>query len=112
MNPAWRKAIRPQIVVARKVKSFVAYPFSKRVRNFFVENKLGKTEVDYFQKCLKVMKNEVDALDKLKTFIGMSPAQREETLKDEFELMSSMSFRLGERKQRPMRTQPKKKRTN
>ena len=102
---------RMQLINARKVKSSVAYPFSKRVRTFFAQNNLGEREATYFKAGLKYMKNEEEALKKLKRFISLHSSERQEIVGDEFELVRSMSFRLGEGgKQRPLRTQPKRKR--
>jgi hypothetical protein len=100
-----------QLVIQRKIRSSPAYSFSKSVRNFFVQNKLGKTEVEYFRKSLKYLGNEESALFRLKRFIQLPPTERERILHDEFEMAQQMSFRLGESgKKRPLRTQPKKKR--
>lgn len=106
-----RTANRLKLVNSRKVKSSVAYPFSKTIRNFFSQNNLGKTEVVYFQKALKSFGNENIALMKLKRFVKLPFSEREQIVRNEFELESQMSFRLGEGgKKRPLRTQPKKKR--
>jgi hypothetical protein len=107
-----RGAKRISLIDARRVKTSPAFAFSKRIRNFFVQNNLGEIEAAYFQKSLKYLHNEEAALAKLKIFIGLPPAERQELLRDEFELVRSMSFRLGEGRQRPLRTQPKNRKIN
>ena len=101
---------RAQLVNSRKIKSSPAYQFGKGVRTFFVQNKLGKTEADYFKHSLKILRNENEALLALKRFVKNNhPSERAAIVADEFDLMRSLSFRLDPgTTPKPLRTQPKK----
>jgi len=87
---------RQKLVKAREIKRSPAYKFSKVVRTFFEENKLGTVEATYFQQCLKQFKREDIAMAKLEHFIQLPIEERKEIISNKGELIRSMSFRLGE----------------